>query len=70
MAAYRRIPTNWGRVMTMDSLLPPEQMRAITNHFAAVEITDADFNRVEIIGDLNRHIEIVEDERREGVCAR
>jgi hypothetical protein len=54
----------------MDSLLPPEQMRAIKNHFAAVEITDADFNRVEIIGDLNRHIEIVEDERREGVCAR
>jgi hypothetical protein len=31
---------------------------AIENHFAAVEITDADFNRVEIIGDLIRHIEM------------
>jgi hypothetical protein len=56
--------------MTMDSLLPPEQMTVIKDHFAAVQMTDADFNRVEIIGNLIRHIEIVEDERREGVCAR
>ena len=32
--------------------------------FAAVEITDADFNRIENIGDLIRHIEIL-DERRQ-----
>ena len=44
--------------MTMHSLLPLEQVTAIENHFAAVEIPDADFNRVEIIGDLIRHIEM------------
>ena len=44
--------------MTMNSLLSREQITAIKDHFAAVEITDADFNRIEVIGDLIRHIEI------------
>jgi len=48
----------------MDSLLSREQITAIKDHFAAVEITDADFNRIEVIGDLSRHIEIVDNERR------
>jgi hypothetical protein len=30
--------------------------------FTAVEITDADFNRIENIGDLIRHIEISDNE--------
>ena len=46
--------------MTMNSLLSREQITAIKDHFAAVEITDADFNRIEVIGDLIRHIEIVD----------
>jgi acyl carrier protein len=46
--------------MTMNSLLSREQITAIKDHFAAVEITDADFNRIETIGDLIRHIEIVD----------
>jgi hypothetical protein len=33
--------------------------------FAAVEITDADFNRIENIGDLIRHIEMSDKERRQ-----
>ena len=57
---YQRIPANWGRVMTMNSLLSREQLTAIKDHFAAVEITDADFNRIEVMGDLIRHIEIVD----------
>jgi hypothetical protein len=52
--AFQRI----GGVMTMNSLLSREQITAIKDHFAAVEITDADFNRIEVIGDLIRHIEI------------
>ena len=54
LVAYQRIPTNWGRVMT-SSLLSCEQITAIS-----VEITDADFNRIEVIGDLIRHTEIVD----------
>src|ERR1700757_1984452 len=61
LVAYQRILTNWGRVMTISSLLSREQIR----HFGAVEITDADFNRVEIIGDLIHHIETVDSERRQ-----
>ena len=39
---------------------PREQITAIKDQFVAVEITDADFNRTEVIGDLIRHIEIVD----------
>jgi hypothetical protein len=47
--------------MTNSSFLSREEITAIKNHFAAVEITDADFNRIEVIGDLIRHhIEIVD----------
>jgi hypothetical protein len=60
LVAYERIPTNWGRVMTISSLLSSEQITAIKDQFAAVEITDADFNRIEVMGDLIRHIEIVD----------
>jgi hypothetical protein len=55
MVAYQCIPTNWGHVMTISSLLSSEQITAIS-----VEITDADFNRTEVIGDLIRHTEIVD----------
>jgi hypothetical protein len=44
----------------MNILLSREQTTAIKDHFAAVEITDADFNRTEVIGDLISHIEIVD----------
>jgi hypothetical protein len=33
---------NWGRVMTMNSLLSRERITAIKDHFAAAEMTDAD----------------------------
>jgi hypothetical protein len=64
IAWLHRIPTNWERVMTFTSLLSLEQIIAMKEPFAAVEITDADFNRIENIGDLIRHIEIL-DERRQ-----
>jgi hypothetical protein len=51
--------------MTIGSLVSREQITAINDHFAAVEITAADFNRIEIIGDLIRHIEIVDNERQQ-----
>jgi hypothetical protein len=44
--------------MTISSLLSGEQITAIKDHFAAVEITDADFNRIEVMGDLIRHMTI------------
>ena len=69
MVAYQRIPTNWGRVMTIGSLVSREQITAIKDHFAVVEITAADFNRIEIIGDLIRHIEIVDNERLALSCS-
>ena len=50
--------------MTISSLLSGEQITAIKDHFAAVEITDADFNRIEVMGDLIRHI----DHRSGSVC--
>ena len=34
----------------------------IQGHFAVMEITDGDFHRVEVIGDLTCRIEIVDDE--------
>ena len=46
--------------MTNSSFLSRDQITAIKNHFAALQITDADFNRIEVIGDLIRHIEIVD----------
>jgi hypothetical protein len=46
--------------MTICSLLSSEQTTAIKDQFARVEITDADFNRVEVIGDLIRRLEIVD----------
>jgi hypothetical protein len=46
--------------MTISNLLSREEITAIKDHFATVEITDADFNRIEVIGDLIRHIEIVD----------
>jgi len=50
--------------MTISSLLSSEQITAIKDRFAAVEITDADFNRIEVMGDLIRHI----DHRSGSVC--
>lgn len=41
--------------MTISSLQSREQITAIS-----VEITDADFNRIEVIGDLIRRTEIVD----------
>ena len=41
--------------MTISSLLSSEQITVIS-----VEITDADFNRIEVMGDLIRHTEIVD----------
>ena len=46
--------------MTISSLLSSKQITAIKDHFAAMEIKDADFDRIEVIGDLIRHIEIVD----------
>jgi len=41
--------------MTISSVQSRDQITAIS-----VEITDADFNRIEVIGDLIRHTEIVD----------
>jgi hypothetical protein len=46
--------------MTICSLLSSEQTTAIKDQVARVEITDADFDRIEVIGDLIRHIELVD----------
>ena len=51
--------------MTIGTLVSREQITAIKGHFAAVEITAADFNRTELIDDLIRYIEIVDNERRQ-----
>ena len=51
--------------MTIGNLVTREQIAAIKDHFAAAQITAADFNRIEIIGDLIRHIEIVDNEKRQ-----
>lgn len=39
-------------------------MIAVEDRFAGVEITDADVDRIELVGDLIRHIETWDDERR------
>jgi hypothetical protein len=44
----------------MTNLLSSEQTMDIKDHFAGAEITDADFNRIEAIGDLIRQTEIVD----------
>jgi hypothetical protein len=46
--------------MTISGLLSRDQTTA-----NATEITDADFNRMEFIGDLIRHTEIMDNERRQ-----
>ena len=48
--------------MTIGNLVSREQITAIKDHFAAAQITAAD---IEIIGDLIRHIEIVDNEKRQ-----
>ena len=45
--------------MTISNLLSTQP---IQGHFAAMEITDGDFHRMEVIGDLICRIEIVDDE--------
>ncbi len=47
--------------MTNTNLLSLEQISAMKEPFA-VEITDADFNRIENIGDLIHHIEMLDNE--------
>jgi hypothetical protein len=55
--SYTNLVTpNWGRVMTISNLLSTQP---IQGHFAAMEITDGDFHRMEVIGDLICRIEIV-----------
>jgi acyl carrier protein len=39
-------------------------MIAVEDQFAGVEITDDDVDRIEVVGDLIRHIEIADNERR------
>ncbi len=48
--------------MTFTNWLSLEQIGAMKEPFAAVEITDADFNRIENIGDLIRRIEMLDNE--------
>src|SRR5262249_33181432 len=44
-------------------------MMAVEDQFAGVEITDADVDRIELVGDLIRHIETLDDEgRRRGAA--
>ena len=39
-------------------------MIAVEDQFAGVEITDDDVDRIEVVGDLIRHIETLDSERR------
>src|SRR5215470_12023202 len=39
-------------------------MMAVEDQFAGVEITDADVDRIELVGDLIRHVETWDNERR------
>jgi acyl carrier protein len=41
-----------------------ELMTVVEDQFAGVEISDADVDRIEVVGDLIRHIETVDNERR------
>jgi len=44
-------------------------MMAVEEQFGGVEITDADVDRIELVGDLIRHIETLDDEgRRQGAA--
>jgi len=40
-------------------------MMAVEDQFAGVEITDADVDRIELVGDLIRHIKALDDEGRQ-----
>jgi acyl carrier protein len=42
-----------------------ELMMVVEDQFAGVEITDADVDQIEVVGDLIRHIETVDNERRQ-----
>jgi len=46
--------------MTISGLLSRDQITA-----NAMEMTDADFNSIEVIGDLIRHTEMMDNERRQ-----
>jgi acyl carrier protein len=41
-----------------------ELIMVVEDHFAGLEIPDADVDQIEVVGDLIRHIEIVDNERR------
>lgn len=41
-----------------------ELIMVVEDHFAGLEITDADVDQIEVVGDLIRHIETVDNERR------
>ena len=41
-----------------------ELMMMVEDQFAGVEITDADVDQIEVVGDLIRHIETLDNERR------
>jgi acyl carrier protein len=41
-----------------------ELMMVVEDQFACLKITDADVNRIEVVGDLIRHIETMDNERR------
>src|SRR5436190_13575320 len=41
-----------------------ELMMAVEDHFAGVEITDEDVDRIEVVADLIRHIETWDNKRR------
>src|SRR5258707_12323457 len=45
----------------LDRLAP---MMAVKEQFAGLEITDDDVDRIQVVGDLIRHIEIADNERR------
>jgi acyl carrier protein len=42
-----------------------ELMIVVEDHFDGVEIADADVNQIEVVGDLIRYIETVDNERRQ-----
>jgi hypothetical protein len=42
----------------------PSSMIVIEDQFAGVEITDEDVDQIELVGDLIRHIETMDNERR------
>jgi len=46
-----------------------ELMIAVEDQFAGVEITADDVDRIELVGDLIRHIETLDDEGRRGSAA-